>query len=103
MSKGAAIWSGAWRFTIVSLVAYGIWAFGPKMGAAVLYSLIAIAYVGLSGVLMCGLIEGPRPLLRWYLIFVPGFLLYAVSWCAGGSGSGGMPGRSSGRRRACCF
>jgi hypothetical protein len=91
-SAGAAIRFGTLRFTVVSLVAYGIWAFGPKMGAPVLYPLIALAYVGLSGVLMSGLLEGPRPILRWYLIFVPGFLLYAVGWCAGWFGLGGHVG-----------
>ncbi len=91
-SAGAAIRFGMLRFTIVSLAAYGIWAFGPKMGAPVLYSSIAVAYVGLSGLLIHGLLEGPRTLVRWSLIFVPGFLLYAVFWCAGWFGLGGHVG-----------
>ena len=91
-TAGAAIRFGALRFTVVSLLAYAISAFGPKMGASVLYSLIAVAYVGLSGLLMNGLLEGPRRLVRWYLIFVPGFLLYAVFWCAGWFGLRGHAG-----------
>ena len=90
-ARGAIIF-GVVRFTVVSLLAYGIWAFGPKMGVPVLYSLIVVAYVVLSGLLMNGLIEGPRPLARWHLIFVPGFLLYAVFWCVGWFGLGGHVG-----------
>ncbi len=88
--------SGAWRFAVVSVLAYGIWAFGGRMSTVVLYSSIALAFVVLSGLLMYPLVRGPHPIRRFYAIFVPGFLLYAVLWCAGWFGLGGEIGENWG-------
>ena len=96
---------------MVSLVAYGIWAFGPKMGAPLLYPLIALAYVGLSGVLMSGLLEGPRPVFAVVFDFCSGFSsvrgrvvcrVVRIGWaCWGGFwiGCGSVVSRAGDRKR----
>ncbi|MEM7394918.1 MAG: hypothetical protein AAF492_21510 [Verrucomicrobiota bacterium] len=87
-----AMVSGAWRFAVVSLAAFSIWAFGGNLSEGLLYGLIALAFVALSGLLMFPLLEGERRLFRFYRIFIPGFLAYAALWCLGWFGVGGHEG-----------
>ena len=92
MTLTQSILQGAFRFALVSLVAYAIWAFGGKMSTLILYSSITLAFVLLSGLLLHPLIDGAGRLARFYAIFVPGFLLYAALWCLGWFGIRGPAG-----------
>jgi hypothetical protein len=79
------ILSGAWRFALVSLVAFSVWAFGGKLfrgigGEPTMYAAIAIVFMGFSGLALSPLAPGPRPFLRFYSVFVPSFLAYAAVW-----------------------
>jgi len=88
---------GGVGFALVSVAAFAVWAFAGKWlytrgGEAGLYAACLAAFLGLSGLLLHPLLRGPRPLARFYLIFVPAFLAYAIFWCAAwfllGSGPG---------------
>lgn len=77
---------GAVAFTVVSLAGYSVWAFAGRwfyanVGELGLYAVIALVFVALAGLLMYPLLVGPRRLVRFYSLFVPGFLAYAVVWC----------------------
>lgn len=87
-----ALAQGAIRFGLVSILAYAIWAFGGRMSETVLYSAITLAFLGLSGVFLYPLLKGDSRLGRTYLVFIPGFLLYAILWCVGWFGIGGNAG-----------
>jgi hypothetical protein len=83
----ASIIRGAISFTIVSLGGFAVWAFGGgwlgrNFGEGGLYAACAIVFVGLAGLLMHSLLEGTNRIARFYMIFVPAFLAYAVVWSA---------------------
>ncbi len=92
MNRQQAIGQGAIRFALVSLISYAIWAFGATMGTVTLYSSITVVFLGLSGLLLFPLLEGERRVVRTYLVFVPGFLIYAILWCVGWFGLKGNAG-----------
>lgn len=76
---------GAVGFAVVSIVAFSVWAFGGgffrgRGGEPVMYAVIAVVFLGATGLVMHPLIEGNRRLVRFYAAFVPAFLLYAVVW-----------------------
>lgn len=78
---------GAWRFAIVSIVGFGVWAFGGRWfrahgGEPGLYAASTVVFVGLAGLLMHPLMRGPRRLLRFYGVFIPAFIAYAAIWCS---------------------
>jgi hypothetical protein len=77
---------GSIGFGIVGLAAFSIWAFGGKwfqnhLGEAGLYGACALVFVALSGLLLYPLLRGSGSLLRFYAIFIPAFLTYAITWC----------------------
>ena len=77
---------GSLGFAAVSVVAFSLWAFGGRWfhshgGDAAMYSAIAVAFLGLTGVVLHKLVRGERPLARFYGAFVPAFFVYAVLWC----------------------
>lgn len=79
-----AVLHGALGFAAVSLAAFSVWAFGGKAlvkmaGNVGLYAAVAIAFMGLSGVVLHPLAGS---LGRFYKAFVPAFLAYAVVWTA---------------------
>ncbi|MCX6863643.1 MAG: hypothetical protein NT050_12170 [Verrucomicrobia bacterium] len=79
---------GVVGFTILSLAGFAPWAaFGSWLSARVgevgLYLTCAAVFLGLSGPLLSGLIVGPQPKRRVYLVFAPAFAAYAVLWIAG--------------------
>jgi len=80
---------GALGFTGVGLVAFGIWALGGQIPEVQLYLGITVAFLVLAGVFLIPILPGPKKLGRFYLAFVPGFLLYAALWCAGWFGMAG--------------
>jgi hypothetical protein len=78
---------GSIGFAIVSIAGFSVWAFGGRwfqanLGEAGLYSICAIVFLGSSGLLLHPLVQGPGQLLRFYKVFLPAFLAYAVVWCA---------------------
>jgi hypothetical protein len=89
--------AGAWRFAIVSIGAFGLWAFQGRwfyrnVGEAGLYAATALAFLALAGAFLYPLVDGPRRVTRFYRVFVPAFLGYAVAWCAMWFAFGGGPG-----------
>ncbi len=82
-----ALLRGGFGFAIVSLVGFSVWAFAgkwlyPMIGEGGLYAACLLVFLGLSGLLLHALVRGPRPLWRFYGIFIPAFFAYAVVWCA---------------------
>ena len=85
-SVGHALIRGSIGFALVSLAAFSVWAFGGKLfrgssGEIWLYGACTLVFVALSGVLLHPLVRGPGSLLRFYSVFIPAFLGYAVVWC----------------------
>jgi hypothetical protein len=77
---------GSIGFGIVGVAAFSVWAFGGKwfqnhLGEAGLYGACALVFIALSGLLLHPLLSGSRSLLRFYTIFIPAFLAYAIIWC----------------------
>jgi hypothetical protein len=73
---------GALGFAAVSLAAYSIWAFAPRLAGSEygMYALIALVYLGGAGLALCGLLHGTRRLGRFYRMFLPAFFGYALLW-----------------------
>ncbi len=77
---------GSLGFAVVSCAAFGPWAFAGRwfyrsVGEAGLYAVCAVLFLALSGLLLHPLLEGERRLTRFYRVFLPAFLAYAVVWC----------------------
>jgi hypothetical protein len=82
-----SVLQGAWRFAIVSIMGFGVWTFAGRWfhthgGETGLYAASTVVFVGLAGLLMHPLVRGPRRLLRFYGVFIPAFIAYAVVWCS---------------------
>ena len=78
---------GSLGFAGVSVAAFAVWAFAGRwfyahFGEAALYLACACVFLGLSGPVLHPLVGGRNSLLRFYKIFIPAFLGYAVGWCA---------------------
>ena len=86
----ASMLYGALSFAIVSTLAYSLWAFRLVRGEALLFTAIAIVYLGLSGLALGRLLAIPHSLLRFMGLFALSFLLYAIAWCAFWFGLGGQ-------------
>jgi hypothetical protein len=85
LTLGRAIARGTVGFTIVSLAGFAVWAFAGSwfyrnVGEAGLYAVSAVVFVALAGLLLHPLVVGPRPVARFYKIFIPAFLAYSVAW-----------------------
>lgn len=83
----AAMLCGAWRFALVSVAAFSVWAFAggwltQQAGEGGLYAACALAFVVLAGLLLAPLVQGPLRVRRCYLMFVPAFVAYALTWSA---------------------
>lgn len=84
-SPAVTIFNGAWRFTVASLVVFGLWAFGghwfyQHLGEAGFYLVCAIAFIGLSGFLLQPLIAQRVTLGQFYSAFTISFMTYSVVW-----------------------
>lgn len=82
MTLARSILQGALRFALISLLAYGMWAF-TRLATAPLYGSITVVYFVLSGWLLHGLIGARSTLGRFYGVFTLAFLAYAALWCVG--------------------
>jgi CDP-diglyceride synthetase len=92
-----SILRGGIGFAAVSTAAFSVWVFGGGWlhhhgGELVMYAGCCLVFVLLSGLFLHPLLEGAGTLMRFYGIFIPAFLAYAVAWCAGwfwlGAGDG---------------
>ena len=72
---------GGVSFSVVSLLAYSIWAFRLVPGTAGLYSTTALVYVGLGGLALSRLVAAPGAWKRFPPCFALAFLAYAAGWC----------------------
>jgi hypothetical protein len=86
-SLASSILSGAWRFALTGVGAFAVWAFAggwfhENGGEAALFAAVAAAFIGLAGLTLAPLLPGPRRVARFYRVFVPAFLAYAVVWSA---------------------
>ena len=83
----ASLVRGSLGFAAVSLVAYAVWALAGKWLSAQLreggfYTVMAVVFLGLSGLTLHKLVEGPNSFPRFMKAFVPAFIAYAGVWCA---------------------
>lgn len=84
-SLSESILRGTIGFTLVSLGGFVPWVlagrwFYRNIGELGLYVACALAFIGLSGVLLHRLIIGPGSLRRFYQLFSLAFIGYAVAW-----------------------
>src|SRR5579872_3287478 len=85
-SPGGSVLRGSLGFGAVSVAAYAVWAFAGRWLSAHLreggfYAVVAAVFLGLSGLFLHKLMEGPSPFRRFMRAFVPAFLAYAAVWC----------------------
>ncbi len=78
---------GAIGFALVSLAAFAVWAAGEKwlqglLGEPGLYGACALVFICLAGVLLYPLMPGRRSVGRFYAVFIPAFVVYALVWSA---------------------
>lgn len=88
MTVFAAMLRGAIGFSVASAAAFGVWALAaagkfPFKGEAAMYLGCTVVFLALSGLPLHPLVRGPGSLARFYRIFIPAFIAYAVLWCAG--------------------
>lgn len=85
LSRFQSVILGTLAFTAVSTLAFAVWAFGGgwfrgRGGEPAMYAVIAVVFMGLTGAFLHPLLTGTRRLLRFYGVFVPAFLAYAIVW-----------------------
>jgi hypothetical protein len=95
MTMGRSVAIGATGFTLTTIAAYSVWAFGGRilyrsMGELGLYAVCALVFILFGSFLL-------RPLTRLRLgkfaaIFTTAFVAYAVAWCAAWFGAKGRTG-----------
>ncbi len=75
---------GALGYAAVSVAAYSIWAFAPKLGGSEMgmYALIALVFLCGTGIALHGLLRGEHRMSRFYRLFLPAFFGYALLWSA---------------------
>ncbi len=83
-----AAFTGMWRFGLVSLAVYGLWAFGGRffyrhLGEGGFYLVCAMAFISLCGGLLPGLVVVRMPAHKFFALFGGAFALYAAGWSAG--------------------
>ena len=84
-SLTASMLYGTLSFAIVSTLAYSLWAFRLVRGEALLFTAIAVVYLGLSGLALGRLLSISYSIFRFTALFALSFLLYAIAWCCYGS------------------
>jgi hypothetical protein len=73
---------GSLGFAAVSVAAYSIWAFAPRIAGSEIgmYALIALVFLGGAGLALNGLLHGENRMRRFYRLFLPAFFGYALLW-----------------------
>jgi hypothetical protein len=79
--------SGAWRFALVSLGGFGVWAFESKLlpkgvSEVGLYVGCLVVFVVFAELFLAPMVQGPKRLARFNGSFVPAFIAYAIVWSA---------------------
>ena len=79
---------GGLGFAAVSTAAFAVWVFGGGWfhshgGELAMYGGCCAVFLLLSGLLLHPLLEGQGRIWRFYRIFIPAFLAYAIAWCGG--------------------
>lgn len=101
----ASILRGGLGFAVVSTAAFAVWVFGGGWfqghgGEAAMYAGCCAVFMLLSGLLLHPLLEGQGRVGRFYRLFIPAFLAYAIAWCGGwfwlGAGTGEWVGSLAG-------
>ena len=82
-----SVFIGGVGFGLVGLAAFAVWAVGGKpltnaLGEGGLYTLIALTFIGLAGVVFGQLVIGPGGTPRIYALFTLAFTAYSVAWSA---------------------
>jgi hypothetical protein len=82
-----AILSGAWRFALVSVLAFGFWALEPKFmpksyGEPVTFAGCLVAFAVFAEIFLVPLVHEPNARRKFNGSFIPAFILYAVVWSA---------------------
>ena len=95
MTMGRSVGIGTTGFTLASLAAYSVWAFGGRslyrsIGEGGLYAVCAVVFILLGSILLRPLTR--ITLARFSAIFTTAFLAYAIAWCAAWFGAKGRPG-----------
>jgi hypothetical protein len=97
MSLLSSILLASLGFAAVSVGAFSVWVFGGGWfhhhgGEAAMYASCCLVFAVLSGLLLHPLLAGSATLWKFYRLFIPAFMAYAVAWCAGwfllGAGQG---------------
>jgi hypothetical protein len=82
-----AILSGAWRFAIVSILAFSVWAIAPKVlpkniGEPGIFLGCLIAFAAFAELFLVRLVNEPNARRKFNGSFIPAFVVYAVVWSA---------------------
>lgn len=72
---------GALGLSLVSVLAYSIWAYNVIRSEGAMYAAIATIYIALSGVVLGRLVIAPGATGRFVALLAVAFLAYAVCWC----------------------
>lgn len=80
-----AILNGAWRFALVSVLAFGFWAFESKFlprGASEMWTFAGclVFFVLFTEIFMVKLVNEPNACAKFNRSFIPAFVTYAVVW-----------------------
>ncbi len=89
---------GSVVFAAVSLAAYSIWAFVPKVAGSEkgMYAIIAVVYLAGACAGLSWLLDGERRLPRFCGLFLPAFICYALAWSLAWFVIKGLPGEWTG-------
>ncbi|HLY74475.1 MAG TPA: hypothetical protein VKU80_10190, partial [Planctomycetota bacterium] len=84
-SLASSLLRGSLGFAAVGLAAFAVWAgagkgLSARFGEGGFYAVVAAVFLGLSGLVLHPLVQGPKAFVRFMRIFVPAFLAYAGVW-----------------------
>lgn len=82
-----AILSGAWRFGVVSLIAFGFWAFDSKIlpkrfGEVGTFVGCLVVFVAFAEIFLIGLVQPPDARRKFNRSFPLAFIVYSIVWSA---------------------
>src|SRR5256885_3960011 len=82
-----AILSGAWRFGLVSLFAFGFWAFEPKIlpkrfGEVGTFVGCLVFFVAFAEIFLVSLVQPPDARRKFNGSFPLAFIVYSIVWSA---------------------
>src|SRR5687767_10695004 len=80
-----AILNGAWRFALVSVLAFGFWAVESKIlprGFGEIWTFVGclLAFMIFTEIFMVKLVNEPNARAKFNRSFIPAFIVYAIIW-----------------------